>query len=718
MLLPLLSLAGSKPTDSVFYTVLLVPARVAMANSADPTPAQLEQKSPPMELLNTLVTTGVVMGIGSLAVQFRILEPARGDMLALRWYVGKVARPLLIFKVVATSDVGGVQWYFIVSCALAKISIMIIVWLLAFFCYHSHSTAVRQRVLTATCFAFFVVASDDIAVGLPVVRAIYSAELGIDLYLAANTLITAAVFTPVVMVLCEIGKAMTDSLEHVDVEHEPSDSQALTQEVTLSEDVAIDVQSPAKILFQQAPANNESSTYIAKSIILHPVIVGVLAGVSYKTLLGNELGAIGGKVIDELTAPFGMMALFAIGTVIKPPSVSLWPVVLSTFKVLVCAFLSFSFARWLAPSSAPDDVSLIDFSFFYGSIPTGSMPLLFTMDNNPAVVESVASATLFGLFLAGPVMLATTMFQESEGHVVDPVVLQTMQLYVSFCSFVLGCVCLALFIVLAVRGRWGPVTMGKVCLAVYGAVGCMCAFFAWRVSFERCPPAGIVSLDCPNYFMVAWLGRSRRWIMVVMQALTIPWSCGEFHVSFWHEAVAVSAVLAASLASAFHNPEARPVNMQCKMQVSDEAYFFREVSASVSFVLLVGMEGYRLKMRTHGRRASGDSPLNLGEMEPLESQEEEWPHTCPTRVVRALVFWHVLQRVCALSDSAAQWAGWKVKGSFISMLMLEGLLENGGSGFLFVVLLSTKSFVKEVRLFLSRAPHSRLRRLRTEHLEL
>eukprot|EP00959_Pyramimonas_sp_CCMP1952_P181883 3802999-Pyramimonas_sp.AAC.1 len=57
---------------------------------------------------------------------------------------------------------------------------------------------------------------------------------------------------------------------------------------------------------------------------------------------------------------------------------------------------------------------LTDFCFFYGSLPTSSGPLIFTVHYNPGLVDTVASATLFGYCLAGPVMSFTAMFLEQE----------------------------------------------------------------------------------------------------------------------------------------------------------------------------------------------------------------------------------------------------------------------------------------------------------------
>lgn len=48
-----------------------------------------------------------------------------------------------------------------------------------------------------------------------------------------------------------------------------------------------------------------------------------------------------------------------------------------------------------------------DFTFFYGAIPTSSAPIVFASQFDPESAELIATAVLFGLVLAGPIMFVT-----------------------------------------------------------------------------------------------------------------------------------------------------------------------------------------------------------------------------------------------------------------------------------------------------------------------
>ena len=61
----------------------------------------------------------------------------------------------------------------------------------------------------------------------------------------------------------------------------------------------------------------------------------------------------------------------------------------------------------MRPFSEPSSQVLHDFTFFYGAIPTSSAPIVFASQFDPESTELIATAVLFGLVLAGPIMFVT-----------------------------------------------------------------------------------------------------------------------------------------------------------------------------------------------------------------------------------------------------------------------------------------------------------------------
>ena len=88
------------------------------------------------------------------------------------FFIGSLVFPLLIFNTVATAELHSVNYGIIMACSLGKVAVMVLTWLLAYATYRPRRSA-GQRILTASVFAFFAVASNDFAIGFPVIEALY-----------------------------------------------------------------------------------------------------------------------------------------------------------------------------------------------------------------------------------------------------------------------------------------------------------------------------------------------------------------------------------------------------------------------------------------------------------------------------------------------------------------------------------------------------------------
>merc|ERR1740121_3094559 len=254
-------------------------------------------------------------------------------------------------------------------------------------------------------------------------------------YIAANALVNAAVLTPLAMVLLAIGNNMEPGPDKTD------SGTAIPQQTILM--VVLSV---------------------LRELVLNPTIAMTIMGFVFHYVLGFtiEVDSKGEPIfisplkelVDLLTSPFGMCALFLTGVSLETPRFQFWPVLLVVMKVVLCAWASYAFAAWFVDSPSVSDAEeerLTNFSFLYGMIPTSSAPLLFARQFDESAVELIATAILFGMVLAGPLMFGAAVVL--EGVKDFPHLLVTVELQTAAVSLVCG-----LFLVitlLVLRQHWG-----------------------------------------------------------------------------------------------------------------------------------------------------------------------------------------------------------------------------------------------------------------------
>jgi len=400
-----------------------------------------EMLSATVRLFNTLLVTLFAVGLGFATVRLKFISPERGDTRGFGFFIGQIVFPCLVFKTVATATLGDVDWGVLLACTLGKAVVMAITWCSTFFFYQARSPK-GQRMLNATVFAYFVMASNDFAIGFPVVQALYGEQANMEIYIQGNALIGSLLFIPIVMILFTIGGALD--------KHDKAKT-------------GLDEEAREGVL--QLISN------IALQVALNPVIIMTLLGLVVKALpLPIFEDADDGAPIEFVhpisdwlslvASPFAMCALFITGTSLKSLRLALVPGLLVMMKVVVCAFATYFFAGALTPVK-----SLENFSFLYGMIPSSSAPLIFANRFAPHTSETIASAILLGLMVAGPFMYGTAVFlQRADMNMTDVVI------SVHFQTSCVGLICSLLFLLMAlVLGpQWGCRSPLKVLLFSYG----------------------------------------------------------------------------------------------------------------------------------------------------------------------------------------------------------------------------------------------------------
>lgn len=398
-------------------------------------------------LFFTLAAMFAVVNVGYLLVRCNLISAEQGHLKAMSLFAGKLAFPALIFKTFATANLGDVNYGVVAACIFGKFVGMMVVSIPCFWGYEANRNR-GSRVQSTTLFSFFIAATNDIALGMPVLNALYGAQLS-NLYIAANVLWTTILFIPACMVLFEIGKDMK----------EPQ---------------------------QKAPkARKARMLALIRDIALNPVILGTVLGILYKqvfgwTLLegdkGLQLPRPFEDIMDWLTRPFGTLLLLLTGAPLRSTKVTLWPSLLVLVKVIGVSFISYLAAGQLVTgSSGTHQVeTLRNFCFFYGAIPTSSTPLVFAEEYDPLSTERIASATLFGMVLSAPVMYVASILNDDQ-QMAD--ILQQVFFHIDVTSITCGVI---LFLILLICFReWDWEDPTRFLLAAYGVVSFLYALLSF-----------------------------------------------------------------------------------------------------------------------------------------------------------------------------------------------------------------------------------------------
>ena len=448
------------------------------------------QSSPTLRLFNSLLVTMLAILTGLCSVRLHLVRPENGDLKGMGFFIGSIAFPLLIFNTVATANIGAIDLGVIGACSLGKLCVLTMTWFLSFVAYLPNRSR-GQRILTAAVFAFFSVCSDDFAIGFPVIDALYT-EDDMSIYITGNALVGSFLFVPLTIIGLAIGGALKGT-----------EGQGLNC---------------CKILGT-----------ILYDLATNPVLVMTCVGLLLKVIFSNT--AVGdveklphpfSDLIDFFTAPFGMSALFLTGTSLRSPRVAVWAVGLVLMKVVVCAYLSYAFGTLFIPNEDPERArKLRDFTFFYGVIPTGSPPIVFAAQFDPASAELIATAVLFGLILAGPIMFVTAYSLPEEDFAANRI-LRQVQGTTDASSILCG---LVFFSWLLLLGRgWCFQCPAKFLVAFYGLVLLVYAVVSLMLNpifSQSCEVFKEMGLRTPLVLIFSWLQNTACIMVLLLESMLV-----------------------------------------------------------------------------------------------------------------------------------------------------------------------------------------------------
>lgn len=652
------------------------------------------QSSPTLRLFNALLVTMLAILTGLFSVRLRLIRPEDGDLKGMGFFIGSIAFPLLIFNTVATANIGAIDLGVIGACSLGKICVGTMTWLLAFVAYLPKRSR-GQRILTAAVFAFFSVASDDFAIGFPVIDALYKEE-DMGIYITGNALVGSFLFVPLTIVGLAIGGALKGT-------------------------------------------EGQGSNYcrilgtILYDLATNPILVMTCVGLLLKVILSNTNGDMEklphpfSDLIDVFTAPFGMSALFLTGTSLRSPRVAVWAVGLVLMKVVVCAYLSYAFATILIPAEDPERArKLRDFTFFYGVIPTGSPPIVFAAQFDPASAELMATAVLFGLILAGPVMFVTAYSLPEEDLAANRI-LRQVQATTDASSILCG---LIFFFCLLLLGKgWCFQCPAKMLVAFYGLVLVVYAVVSLMLnpilSPYSCELYKVMELRTPLVLTFSWLQNTACIMVLLLESMLVYGPATSKKRPFLGLSMAFACFVFALMPSLLATPNT--INEVCgikEVQTVSLTLTFAWSCLQLLIASVLAIDGLcRARRRSkemidevpigHGQHSGHHSRHNHVNLQNLQSltvsaasgssgtesdsesgaEENKWQLLVPQGTILAIsILFIVKSMMQVINAGQVLFHGNKNQGGFAAMLLLESVLEHAQPWVLVIALFFDANF--------------------------
>eukprot|EP00927_Polykrikos_kofoidii_P081339 TRINITY_DN7860_c0_g1_i1.p1 TRINITY_DN7860_c0_g1~~TRINITY_DN7860_c0_g1_i1.p1 ORF type:complete len:708 (-),score=116.78 TRINITY_DN7860_c0_g1_i1:258-2381(-) len=629
-----------------------------------------------LALLQVLIQTFSAVGLGYFCVRAGYINPTKGDMQAVEFFVGRLALPLLVFKIIATADVESLDIGVIVSCNLGKVSVFLLTFFTTHFAYRTRESR-GQRLLTANVFGFFVTASNDLAIGLPVIHGIYGEKM--SFYMAANVLVFQTILQPTVMLLFELGKATR--LAELNVCDHGSESGDSHDGMPLEGLAACG----------QVRRNPERSfRQVARlglySVIKNPILIATVAGLVYSYVFAWSLepgdDSVGMKLPQPLhgiiklwTGPFQMLFLFMNGASLRTAKVGVWSIWLVLMKVMVCAYVSYGFACLLVSTKHPDYMALKEFTFFYGTIPAGGAPLIFAKSLDCGV-DIIASASIFGLVLAGPIEFMTSLFLSAKAGNADYNEVSIFQNHAAQACFV----CNVIMVVFLSFGFWGS-SSGVFIMGAYA----LCSLFLETVTMQVLRDQSLCHSQV-TLFMFCVLQNIAYVLLIVMwYMVNRRWKDGEnLHLTKTFLGVLSVSVLSAVLVS-----DSNTLHELCGVNPTDEQTFALLIWNTILLLTFVAIAwwGRRQKLQERERlvEAARSPPLStklleeeLAQTPSVAVQElSELAQTPSVAVQDVAPTLALLQVLRALMQVVNLLASTYKYGVFTPMLILATCIEHG-----------------------------------------
>jgi predicted permease len=334
----------------------------------------------------------VIIGLGYLCGRFKILRPE--DSKSLSWFAGTIALPALLFESMANINFSAINWAFMGGIVISKCLVFLLVATVTFLVKRPWHPGY------AGLYAVFSTDANDLALGLPLMTALYSVEVDGHLvpkigpngfnyisYMYLVAPIALLLLNPIGFVLIELGNRIEE------------------YKTNKSEEKKIVIF--ARIMLKTIKG-------IVKSPVVFMTVLGVIVNmiIVYGIKKGvrdteDNLPMWLSAFLELLGGGFAPLALFRLGNILVGKlkllsgSVLIVDLLLIIAKSLLLAFLILLF---LSLFGLPEE--LISFGFLYGTFPT--TPSVFVYATTYKIgVDVISTSMVLGTFISAPLMYAT-----------------------------------------------------------------------------------------------------------------------------------------------------------------------------------------------------------------------------------------------------------------------------------------------------------------------
>merc|ERR1719322_655388 len=346
----------------------------------------LSDPSPVNNLFPALVDCFGIILLGYLAGRFNFISETEAK--GLNTFVGTFALPSLIFRTLCQLNMTSVNWTFLGAILLAKASVFFSVMIITFL------TTKESRFSKAGLFAIFATQSNDLALGYPILIALYgktAPEIPTYVYLIAP--ISLAILNPIGFILMEIGKVKS-SIE-INSTHDEIEERFANQR---------DPQPTNSFhkIFNVQNRNCRTCLNVILGVVSNPLIFMTVLGVLCGTYFSGEkkLPDVIDNFLESLGNAFSATALFLLGLKmvgrVKTLKGRLWiaPVILIFAKILILPIIAREFASGLLSQNDKNSTKVqewSDFAFLYGTFPAAPTVFVYSYKYN-VVPDIIASA--------------------------------------------------------------------------------------------------------------------------------------------------------------------------------------------------------------------------------------------------------------------------------------------------------------------------------------
>ena len=293
-------------------------------------------------------------------------------------FVGTFALPAIIFGSLCKVDLKSMNWSFWLSFFLAKLIVFTAVIVV-------HRLANRRkRIGISALYGIFVTQSNDFALGLPILNALFvgSGHPEYPNYLFLLAPIQLAILNPIGLILMEISKPKSKSVTSTPVPSSENETESSGQEIANTKIDADQVESS----IEEATTKWRKMYNIFLGLFLNPIILMTIAGLFFGTVVfkGQVPVAID-KLVVSVGNSFGALALFTLGLAMvgtmesfKDGTKLIIPVMLITIKTIILPVIAYGITLVLcAGENEAEKRELAGFAFLVGTLPTAPTAYVF-----------------------------------------------------------------------------------------------------------------------------------------------------------------------------------------------------------------------------------------------------------------------------------------------------------------------------------------------------